>query len=178
MTSLTDSPDRYGIVTRFFHWGMAALFAAQFASAAAHWALPRENALRETLWTYHADLGVTLFLLVLLRGIWGIWNLRIRPSESGLMGYASKAGHAGLYALMVVVPVLKIIGSAGGTRGFSYLGLQIFPARDAAIAWTKMISDWHGTLGWILAALVLGHISAALIWHQLIKRDGVLNRMA
>ena len=41
MTSITDSPDRYGLVSRFFHWGMAALFAAQFASAAAHWALPR-----------------------------------------------------------------------------------------------------------------------------------------
>ncbi len=79
---------------------------------------------------------------------------------------------------MLVVPVLKIIGAAGGTRGFSYLGWQIFPARDAAIAWTKTISEWHGTLGWILAALVLGHIGAALIWHRLIKRDTVLKRMA
>ena len=51
MTQLIDRPDRYGLVTRLFHWGMAALFAAQFASAAAHWALPRENPLRETLWT-------------------------------------------------------------------------------------------------------------------------------
>ena len=178
MTSITDSPDRYGLVSRFFHWGMAALFAAQFASAAAHWAMPRENALRETLWAYHTDLGVTLFLLVLLRGIWGLWNLSNRPTEAGPMGYAAKAGHAGLYALMVIVPILKIIGSVGGTRGFSYLGLQIFPARDAAIAWTKTISEWHGILGWILAALVIGHIGAALVWHHLIKRDNVLKRMA
>lgn len=178
MTSLADSPDRYGFVSRFFHWGMAALFAIQFVSAAAHWALPRENALRETLWAYHVDLGVTLLLLVLLRGAWGIWNLTNRPTESDLMGTAAKTGHGGLYALMVIVPAIKIIGAAGGTRGFSYLGFQIFPARDAAIAWTETISDWHGTLGWILAALVIGHIGAALIWHQIIKRDGVLKRMA
>lgn len=178
MTSITDSPDRYGLVSCLFHWGMAALFALQFASAAAHWALPRENTLRDALWSYHADLGVTLLLLVLLRGAWGLWNLSNRPTVSGPMGYAAKAGHAGLYALMVIVPLLKIIGSAGGTRGFSYLGFQIFSARDAAIAWTKTIAEWHGTLGWILAAIVLGHIGAALVWHQLIKRDDVLKRMA
>ena len=178
MTSFTDSPDRYGLVSRLFHWGMAALFALQFASAAAHWALPRENTLRDALWRYHPDLGVTLLLLVLLRGAWGLWNLSNRPTEMDLMGYAAKAGHAGLYALMVIVPAIKIIGSAGGTRGFSYLGFQIFPAQDATIAWTKTISEWHGTLGWILAAVVLGHIGAAIVWHQLIKRDGVLKRMA
>ncbi|TDL90871.1 cytochrome b [Meridianimarinicoccus aquatilis] len=178
MTRLTDSPDRYGLISRAFHWSMAALFAAQFVSAAAHWALPRENALRETLWTYHVDLGVTLLLLVLLRGVWGLWNLSKRATESGPMGYAAKAGHAGLYALMVIVPAIKIIGAAGGTRGFSYLGIQVFPARDVAIAWTKTISEWHGTLGWILAALVIGHIAAAVIWHHFIKRDDVLARMA
>ena len=178
MTQLTDSADRYGLVSRFLHWGMAALFAMQFVSAAAHWALPRENTLRDALWSYHVDLGVTLFLLVLLRGVWGLWNLSRRPTESGPMEYLAKAGHAGLYVLMVIVPMIKIIGSAGGTRGFSYFGIQIFPTRDAAIAWTKTISEWHGTLGWILAALVLGHIGAALIWHQLIKRDGILKRMA
>lgn len=178
MTKLTDSPDRFGLVSRLFHWGMAALFAMQFASAAAHWALPRENALRDTLWSYHADLGMTLFLLVLLRGLWGLCNLGNRPIEAGPMGYAAKTGHAGLYALMVIVPGLKIIGSAGGTRGLSYLGLQVFPARDAALAWTRAISEWHGTMGWILAALVLGHIGAAVFWHQLVKRDNVLKRMA
>ena len=95
MTRLTDSPDRYGLISRAFHWSMAALFAAQFVSAAAHWALPRENVLRDTLWTYHVDLGVTLLLLVLLRGVWGLLSLSKRPTESGPMGYAAKAGHAG-----------------------------------------------------------------------------------
>ena len=178
MTKLTDSPDRFGLVSRSLHWGMAALFALQFVSAAAHWALPRENTLRDTLWSYHVNLGVTLFLLVLLRGVWGLLNLSKRPTHVGLMGYAAKAGHAGLYVLMVIVPAIKIIGSAGGTRGFSYFGVQIFPARETETLWTKTISEWHGTMGWFLAALVLGHIGAAVIWHHLIKRDDVLKRMA
>lgn len=178
MGNLSDRPDRFGPVSRSLHWSMAALFALQFLSAAGHWALPRESAVRETLWSYHVDLGVTLFLLVLLRGAWGLWNLRQRPRHSGLSGRAATAGHAALYALMVIVPAVKVLAAAGGTRGLSYLGLSIFPARETAIAWAQVAAGWHGAMGWTLAALVLGHIVMALGWHRFIRRDDVLSRMA
>lgn len=178
MPSFSDTPNRFGPASRAFHWSMAALFALQFASAAAHWALPRDDVLRETLWSTHVDLGLTLFLLVLLRGAWGLWNLRQRPRLSGLGGRAATAGHTALYALMLIVPALKIVAAAGGTRGLTYLGLALFPAREMAIAWTQAAAQWHGVLGWMLAALVLGHIAMAVGWHRLIKRDDVLRRMA
>lgn len=178
MTRLTDTPDRFGAITRFLHWGMALLFAAQFLSAAAHWALPRENAIRETLWSYHYTLGTTLFLLVLLRGAWGLANLPRRPAHSGRVGQAAVAGHAALYALMVVVPATRLLAAAGSDRGFSYLGLQIFAPHETEIAWMQAPSELHGELGWVLALLVLGHIAMAVIWHRLIQRDGTLQRMA
>lgn len=178
MTQLTDRPDRYGLVTRMLHWGMAALFAAQFLSAWAHWALPRGNDLRGMLWSYHTDLGMTLFLLVLLRGAWGLANMRHRPSETGLAGQAAVAGHLALYALMVVVPLMRIVAAAGGTRGFSYLGMPIFAARETEIAWTQAVAEWHGEMGWLLALLVLGHIAVAVLWHRVVRHDDVLSRMA
>jgi len=161
-----------------FHWGMALLFAAQFLSAAAHWALPRENALRSTLWSYHTNLGATLFLLVLLRGVWGLINLSRRPKSVGAAGQLAKAGHLALYGLMVLVPSFKLLSMAGGTRGFSYFGMQVFTPRTTEVAWMQWLGDWHGELGWVLALLVLGHIGAALIWHRLIQRDDILDRMA
>lgn len=45
MTTLADTPARYGCVSRALHWGMAVLFAAQFLSAASCRALSRKNAL-------------------------------------------------------------------------------------------------------------------------------------
>lgn len=42
----------------------------------------------------------------------------------------------------------------------------------------QALSEWHGELGWTLAALILGHIAMALIWHGLLKRDNTLQRMA
>lgn len=178
MLHLSDKPDRFGLVSRVFHWGMAALFAVQFSSAAAHWALPRYNVLRETLWSYHIDLGLTLFLLVLLRGAWGLWNLRQRPASSSLTGQAATAGHAALYLLMAIVPALKILAAAGGTRGLGFLGLTLFPARETVVAWTQVATEWHGVMGWMLATLVMGHMVMAVGWHRLIKRDDVLRRMA
>lgn len=179
MTEIFDKQHRYGAVSRLLHWGMALLFAAQFLSAAAHWALPRENALRDTLWGYHTNLGITLFLLVLVRGCWGLVNLSRRPKHApDAMGRAAVAGHLALYALMVIVPILKIIASAGGKRGLSYLGITIFPAREAVIAWTQALGEWHGTLAWVLGLLVVGHIAVAVIWHRMMKKDDVLKRMA
>lgn len=174
---LQDSPSRYGLITRALHWGMALLFLAQFASAIAHWALPRENALRDALWSYHVDLGITLFVLVLLRGVWGLINLQRRPEHSGAIGAAAQAGHVVLYALMIIVPGTRILAAAGSDRGLSYFGMTIFAPREAEIAWMQGPSEWHGELGWILGLIILGHIAMAVGWHHLVQRDGQLQRM-
>jgi len=178
VTQLSDTPTRYGAVSWLLHWGMAALFAAQFISAAAHWALPRENTLRELLWGYHTTLGVTLFALILVRGLWGLANIQRRPTNAGLMGQAAVAGHVVLYALMVIVPGVRLLAAAGGTRGLSYFGVQIFLPQTAEVAWMQAPAEWHGELGWILALVVLGHIFMAVVWHRLIQRDDVLSTMA
>lgn len=178
MTQISDTQNRYGLVSRTFHWGMAALFAAQFLSAAARWALPRENALRETLWSYHTNLGITLFILVLLRGAWGLANISRRPSHTGAIAQAATLGQVAMYALMVIVPLVKLVAAAGSKRGLSYFGLEVFPARDVEIAWTQVLAEWHGEMGWVLALLILGHMTMALVWHRLIKRDDVLATMA
>ena len=106
-------------------------------------------------------------------------DLRLRTLRcSSRCSLAAVAGHAAIYALMIFVPAVRILAAAGGTRGLSYLGLQIVPPRETAIAWTQPLAEWHGEAGWILAALVLGHIAMAVGWHRMVKRDGVLSRMA
>ncbi len=176
---LRDTPDHYGTVSRTLHWGMAALFAAQFLSAAAHWALPKESAVRDALWSYHGTLGATLFLLVLLRGAWGLANIPRRPpAHHGVVGRAAMAGHVTIYALMVIVPAVRLLAAAGSDRGLSYLGVTIFEAREAEVAWMQAPAEWHGEMGWILALLVVGHIAMAVVWHWMIRRDDTLQRMA
>lgn len=177
MTPFVDSPDRYGLVSRILHWGMALLFLAQFVSAAAHWGLPPENAIRDFAWSYHQSLGMTLFLLVLMRGIWGLANRQRRPLHEGTLGRAAVVGHLALYTLMIIVPAVRILSSIGSTRGLSYFGLRIIAPRTEEVAWMQAPSEWHGEMGWILALLIVGHAGMAMVWHRLIKRDDVLARM-
>ncbi len=62
-----DTPERYGRVSRGFHWLMAALFAWQFAGALLYVTIG-DTALTRLVGGSHFTLGFTLFVLVLLRG--------------------------------------------------------------------------------------------------------------
>lgn len=171
-----DTPERYGTVTRILHWGMALLFAAQFVSAGARDLLPRGDALRDSLWSYHTTLGITLFLLVILRGVWGLLNLSRRPRHEGKLGRFAKYVHLAIYGLMIVVPGVRILASAGSERGLTYLGFQIFAPRETEIEWMQIPVVLHGEMGWTLAVLVVGHIFMAVGWHYMMKKDGILRR--
>lgn len=178
MSEGTTRPEKYDPVARALHWGMAILFIPQFAAAAAHWAFEREHPLRQALWPYHVDLGLTLFALIILRGIWGLITLMRRPHRhAGAVGIAATTGHFVLYGLMIIVPLLRILSAAGGKRGLDYFGVTILPAKEAENAWLKSLSEWHGELGWVLLAVIIGHIAMALVWHNQIKKDRALKRM-
>ncbi|WP_171180441.1 cytochrome b [Ruegeria sp. HKCCD8929] len=177
MSRPADRPETYDRVTRALHWGMAALLAAQFLSAAAHWGLPRGHIMWRILWSYHLPLGIALFFLVLVRGVWGLANMSRRPRHSGVMGRVAVTGHIILYTLMVVVPAVRILAAAGNKKGFNLLGISVFPDREEHVTWMRAPADWHGEMGWILGLLVAGHIAIALIWHQWIRRDDTLKRM-
>lgn len=172
-----DSPDRYGTVTRLLHWGMAALFAWQFTGAALH-AWDRDAAITQWFWASHGSLGVLLLVLVALRGIWGLENLRRRPdAEPGLRGRLSTAGHTGLYLLMIAVPVVAMMRSHGRGKGMAVFGLPLFEATGREVPALVAIGNaLHGWLGWLLLALVAGHVAMVGV-HRFVWRDQVAARM-
>lgn len=74
-----DTPARYGVVTRALHWVMAALFAWQFAGMIVKNIVGR-SPLTAFLVGTHASVGTLLMLLLLVRGMWGLYNLGRRPA--------------------------------------------------------------------------------------------------
>ncbi len=174
-----DTPHRYGLVSRALHWGMAGLFAWQFAGMAVRITVGRHPVTAFMVGS-HAGIGTLLLLLVLLRGAWGLINARQRPPHgAGLVGRLARLGHAALYALMVIVPSLALLRAYGSGRAFAPFGIQLFPGfQGGPIAWMTAPADAvHGLLAWTLLALVAGHIVMAIV-HKVIWRDDVLHRMA
>lgn len=172
-----DNAQRYGIVSRCLHWLMAAGFAWQFTSATLHW-LAKDSAIEKFFWSTHPSLGFALLVLAVIRAAWGLVNLRRRPGHAaGWAGRAAAAGHLLLYALMIAVPVIAVLRAYGRGRGFSPFGVTIMqPTGQEIPALVDLGAALHGELGWVLLAVIAGHIAMVLV-HRRIGED-VLPRMA
>ena len=169
-----DTPQRYGHVSRGFHWLMAALFAWQFAGALLFVGIG-DTALTRFVGGSHFAVGFLLFVLVLFRGMWGLLNLARRPARSSR---AASVGHGLIYALMIVVPGLSVLRQYGSGKEFVPFGIPIMPARASKIEWMMVPADlFHYWLGFVLLAVIVGHVTMTLI-HRFWWKDDVLSRIA
>lgn len=174
--SIWDRPQGYGLVSRSLHWLMAALFAVQFLSAILH-LIDRELPLARTIWGMHYTLGFMLLVLVVLRAIWGVLNLRTRPPHGhGLVGLAALGGHLAIYALMIFVPAIALLRVYGGGRGFTVFGFPIFQPGTRDETLMEPAHLLHGPAGWALLALVAGHVLMVFV-HKYVWREDILGRM-
>ena len=171
-----DHPDGYGRVSRALHWLMAALFAWHFTGASLFMIIP-DAPVTHLVGGTHFTMGFTLFLLVLLRGAWGLLNLRRRQGHPGALGSAILAGHIALYGLMVAIPALALLRQHGSGKPFTPYGIPLMPGFEGRIAWMMAPGDaLHSLLGWVLLGLVAGHVAMALV-HRYAWRDDVLGPM-
>lgn len=170
-----DSKERYGSVSRIFHWGMALLIVWQGLkffdriNDGEHW-------VGQTLVPWHVGIGSLLFLLVVLRIVWAGTQRNNRPVQDPATATLVKVGHFLLYAAMVLMPVSGVMYLVGSGYGWSPFGIQLI-AKGPEIPWMGTLGGAvHSPLAWLLLVMIIGHIGIALI-HQFVKKDGVLNRM-
>ena len=176
--ALRDTPARYGRITRFLHWSIAALILWQFIGMGVKLALGR-GPVSGFFVGLHQPVGAALFVLIVLRVVWALANRRHRPAHGdGVIGLAARLGHLALYLLMLAVPSLGLLRAWGAERAFAPYGFVIFPAREAPISWTQKLAGLlHGELAWSMALLILGHVVMVSV-HEAMWRDGTLARMA
>ncbi|KDM90545.1 cytochrome b [Photobacterium galatheae] len=162
--SVFDNHERYGNVSRFFHWGMTLLLSVQFLTAIARF-LFEDSWLDELMWGIHKPLGFLLLLFVILRFAWALINLSRRPAS---VSKAALIGHKALYVLMLVIPALAMMRQYGSGKAFSPLGLPLMDGFDTGkIDWMVGLGNLlHGELGWLLFAFVIGHV-VMTVWHRI-----------
>lgn len=175
-----DSPERYGLISRALHWGMAYLLIWQFVIILA-WRIFGESDLLKTitgLGPYHRTVGLLTIILVITRACWVLVNRNRRPRHAaGWPGPVALAAHVTFYVLMFAIPALAILRSYGNGKGWAQWGIEIVPATGLQIGWMIAPADvLHGLLSWLLCILIAGHIAIALV-HGLVLKDNVLSRM-
>lgn len=173
-----DTKERYGVVSRLLHWGMALLVIWQVLKLfdrindGQHW-------VGEVLVPWHISIGVLIGVLVIVRIAWALRNNDNRPPAPPppTLGMLARAGHIALYVCLVLMPLTGIAIMVGNGYGLEAFGIQLVSRSDTGIPWMATIGGAiHSPLAWLLVLLVIGHAGAAL-WHGFVRKDGVLQRM-
>jgi len=166
----------YGFWHKTFHWLIFALIAAQYAVGSI---MPHIGAKTpdEGWVAWHISLGAAIMFFIAIRLVWRLLRpvplLEMPAWQARLANFT----HMGLYALVVIMTLLG--WAATGYRGwtvwlFGFIPLPALAAKGTE--WAHTAGDVHAFLVYVLLALIVLHIAAAL-YHHFILRDRVMQRM-
>lgn len=170
---------RYTSVAIALHWIIALAIFGTFALGVYMHELPLSPT-KLKLYSYHKWIGVTIFALVLFRLAWRLAHKPPAPPPSmpAWQHRAASAAHALLYLLTLAIPLSGWLMSSASGFQVVYLGVLPIPdllPKDKALA--EQLKDLHESLNFLMLAVVVLHVAAALK-HHLLDRDDVLARMA
>ena len=128
----------------------------------------------------HVWFGVTILFVAMIRLLWRLTHVEPEP-EDGIPPWqvaTARLIHWLLYALLFTIPILGWVNASWRGMHVTLFGLVELPkllaTRVPGWGWTGDIHSLLANYG--LLSLVCVHVAAAL-YHYLIRRDGVLQRM-
>ena len=178
LTAKNES-NRYGKVSRMLHWTIAILFISLIPMGIFASMIPEDTEYRNAYYVVHKTIGVTVFLLVIVRLIWN--RLSRRPSlDSAITSREEKLAHRAhntLYFMMLAIPIT-------GFMMTSYHGYETyFFFWEMQPLWeqSEIYQVWGGFHKYLLPYLlyiVLGaHILGALKHQFIDKHANAFKRM-
>ena len=155
---------RYGRVSRFFHWTIAALFLSLVPMGVFTTMLPYDVEYRQAFYVVHKSVGLTVFLLAAARLAW-LW-LSPRPQlADGLQGWERLLAHSAHYAFYFFLFMFPISGfilgtSLGKLSHFYVWDLPLFWGPDeASLSAARLMHKL--VLPFTFYFLILGHVLGA-----------------
>lgn len=178
-----DSREQLSLTSVLLHWVIAVTMIALCLAG-----LIMVNAEVWSLYPLHKSVGVAITALV-------IWRV-VRRLRTGLPMAVnaqpvwalslSKFMHWSLLACTVLMPISGMMYSGASGHGFGLFDLTLVPVNHdpdnpaQVIPYHAGLAEFgqtmHHYLGYLLAALIVLHVIAALK-HQLFDKDGVMPRM-
>jgi cytochrome b561 len=171
-------PTRYSAVAQSFHWIIAALIVTQFVLAYAADDLPI-GVHKLALLARHKSFGMTILMLAILRLLWRLKNSppALPAGMTPLEHFLARATHIAFYVLLFAMPLTGWMMSSAKNYSVSWFGLFTWPNLIGKNEGTfELLRTTHHVLSYILFAIAVLHILAALK-HHFWNKDDVLLRM-
>lgn len=175
---LINNKDKFGLITKFIHWGLFVLFCAQYFLVYRRDYLPKDSPENMQYILLHKSLGVIILGMALFFIIWR--KVGSRPDWPSTMSFSQKTlakiVHLSLLFVMFAMPISGILMSQYHGYPVSVFGHEI----PNIVAENKELSSLCRNIHVILSYLVIGlvglHALGALI-HHFYYRDRVLKNM-
>ena len=172
---------RYSASARLYHWATAVVVLCMIpVGLYLNLGDPPDGPTTDMLFMLHESFGVTLWVLVLLRLLTRLAGGK-PPMPLGTPAFvriASMLNHAALYIILLIQPVTGFLSNTAGGYPVAWFNLFMLPDPTGK---NEKLSDTltalHNYGGIALIALVCLHLAGAA-YHGLIRRDGVVGRMA
>lgn len=167
---------RYDTLTRTLHWLIALLVVATYGIGLFRETLPKGD-FRTALLALHMSVGLALLALMLPRLINRLLAPALPPVPMApSMALAAKLTHAGLYLLLLALPVVGLLAAWIKGRTVGFFGVPLPSPFTVNRDMAHTLEEAHELLGHALMALAGLHAVAALYHHKVLK-DGILVRM-
>jgi len=168
-------PRRYHPALVALHWLLALfLIGALLAGKLVLEPVPNSDPAKVTSFMMHMGLGLTILALMLVRLVVRLTTAHPPKPVTGnaLADRLAPAVHWALYAVAIAMAVSGMVVSRQSGLPDAVFGSGPMPADFAGMPARAA----HGLLSGLLIALIAVHVAAAL-WHQLVRRDGLMARM-
>lgn len=176
---LRSTETGWGAPIRAFHWLIATLILTQAVIGLTMVGMGLTPA-KLRVFALHKSIGITILALVLLRIAWRLGESR--PADPPTMPHwqrrAAHAMHLALYVLILAIPLSGWWFNSASNAPLVWFGLFEVPSLTPGYVpvWKPRALLLHQTLFWLLVALLVLHVGAAL-WHHFRQRDDVLLSM-
>ena len=161
------------------HWCVAALAVIVIAFGWAMEAAARNTPARGSLLQLHGSIGLTILAVMIVRILWRWLHPApvLPPSLTRLEAALAHFTHFGLYLLFTGMPIAGYVNAAAQGHDVSLFGMvSIPPLLPINLRLAQAAIAAHLVGQYLVYLLVAAHIAGAL-FHGIVRRDGVLERM-
>jgi cytochrome b561 len=175
---IRNTKQRWGVVTQTLHWLVVLAVLCQLTLGFVLGSVSSETPFWAELFPVHTTLGLSIFMVMVLRLLWRIAN-PVPELPNTLMPWQKKlarANHGLFYILLIGLPIGGYFLVSAHGHSVPFFGTQLPAAIQENEALQSRLGTMHAVGAFVLIVLVVFHVAAALR-HAWLLKDGVLRRM-